>query len=96
MTGIKPKDVNARLQAAAMERQRNKWKDATEEALSKLLSKLPPQDQMAVICAYQAALILEMADGDKEMAKTIWQASWTTSANMMRSFHEATEPTNVN
>jgi hypothetical protein len=62
------------------------------ERIAKLMKKVDPFDQVLIISAYQASLILELAKGDRKTAITLWEASWHLSAQMLRDMEQKTSP----
>ncbi len=83
-----PDEITTALKLAAERSETDQRQDITLAKISRVLKKLDPFDQMMVIAAYQASLILELANMDKEKATSVWQASHALSGQMMRDFYE--------
>lgn len=87
-------DITERLEAAARDRASELRRDDLVTRMARLMRKTPPEDQMIAIAAYQASLIIEIADADREKVKAIWQAAWHLSGVMIRDFTDSPAPTN--
>ncbi len=91
MSKMTPDEITTALQLAASRKQTDHQNDATIGKISRVMKKLDPYQQMMVLAAYQASLILEIANMDKEKATIVWQAGHALSAAMLRDFHAEME-----
>ena len=78
-------ETNRQMRADAMQ-------DPMIERIAKLMKKVDPFDQLLIITAYQASLILDLAEDNRKTAITLWQASWHLSAQMLREMEQKTSP----
>ena len=85
-------EVLERLQAVAQQNSVDRQQETAVSRISLALRSLQPHDQLVAIAAYQAALILEIAGGDRARATPVWQAAWHLSAVIIKDFHQSEQP----